>query len=347
MRNRQSAREKEVLFNSTLQNEPQRLRRKELELLSSDMGVKPELRNGSVGKCSDVLTGSWEFHSRENTVKLHYGTFKALHDISVSFKLPPGLSLTIMFEGALDIVIGTHPYTIGTPYGLARCAAFCVARPEVVTRHQSSLKSVHKLNLFVERDWLQSFCKSPDEINCLNQIFKQPCILNQWLPDKHVLATASKIMRPGKHSGFMAEIERESSVFLLLSLMLKNYMNEIKAKNTTPLHRPLHSSDHEPVKMFLDNLSSDTPSLDILAEKFNVSVSTLQRRFKAHHGITVMNYLRQKNLDNAKMHLTENHLSIGEIAFICGYKHSSNFINAFIKQFEISPGCFRSIHKNN
>ena len=85
-------------------------------------------------------------------------------------------------------------------------------------------------------------------------------------------------------------------------------------------------------------------SLSEMAIKLGLSVSTLQRKIKDRYAMTAVEYVRQKKLEKAKSSLVLDNLSIGEIAYIAGYAHVSNFVTAFKKKFELTPAQFRTIH---
>ena len=86
-------------------------------------------------------------------------------------------------------------------------------------------------------------------------------------------------------------------------------------------------------------------SLEEIANTIGLSISTLQRRFKKDYGTTVVDYIRQKRLEKARTAIAINGLSIGEAAYQAGYNHSSNFITAFKKRFNITPASLLKSHQ--
>ncbi len=93
----------------------------------------------------------------------------------------------------------------------------------------------------------------------------------------------------------------------------------------------MHSQYHTPLK------------LEDLAAKFDISVRSLNRRFRQATGKTPMQYLQQIRLDNAKELLRASNLSIAEVAFNSGYTDSSYFSAQFRKAISLSPKAYRDL----
>ena len=79
-------------------------------------------------------------------------------------------------------------------------------------------------------------------------------------------------------------------------------------------------------------------SIDQMAEKMNLSPSQLRRRVNTITGKPASAYIMQIRLTYARRLLdTEPNLSMGEIAFKCGFADNSHFSHAFQKMYGISP----------
>ncbi len=88
------------------------------------------------------------------------------------------------------------------------------------------------------------------------------------------------------------------------------------------------------------------PSLERVAQEFNVSSRTLRRRL-ANGATTFQCITDQVRQDLAVNYLTSTKLSVGEIAFFLGYNDPSNFGRAFKKWLGVSPATYRENHFNN
>ena len=72
-----------------------------------------------------------------------------------------------------------------------------------------------------------------------------------------------------------------------------------------------------------------------------LSHNTLYRRFRELTGYSPIDYQRNKKLESAKELLTNSDMTIGEIAFICGFCDSNHLIKMFTARYDISPGKLR------
>ena len=72
-----------------------------------------------------------------------------------------------------------------------------------------------------------------------------------------------------------------------------------------------------------------------------ISVSSLQRAFAKHFGMSPKQYLIQHRMNRALELLTENELSVKEISFVCGFTDEKYFSRAFKKKYGCSPSQFR------
>lgn len=87
-------------------------------------------------------------------------------------------------------------------------------------------------------------------------------------------------------------------------------------------------------------------NLTTIAEHFSLTPSYLSKRFKAIYGKSVVDYLYEIRIINAKRLLTESNLHIAEIAKLVGFVDSNAFIRIFKKCEGITPGKYASLHNS-
>ena len=80
-----------------------------------------------------------------------------------------------------------------------------------------------------------------------------------------------------------------------------------------------------------------------LAEKFDISVRSFNRRFRLAAGQTPLQYLQEVRLQQAKALLKQSNLSIAEIAFAVGYQDTSYFSSLFKRVNAITPNEYRHL----
>ena len=101
----------------------------------------------------------------------------------------------------------------------------------------------------------------------------------------------------------------------------------------TILQAQLWLQDHYP-----DNLH-----MQDLAEHFDMSIRSFNRRFKHATGKTPLKYLQEVRMGNARDLLQTSNLSISEIALQVGYQDLGHFSILFRKYFDATPMDYRSM----
>ena len=79
-----------------------------------------------------------------------------------------------------------------------------------------------------------------------------------------------------------------------------------------------------------------------IAKKFDMSVRSLNRRFKAATGETPLQYLHNMRIQTAKDLLQTSNLSIGEIAYRTGYQDMAHFTRLFKRILGVTPSQYRT-----
>ena len=95
-------------------------------------------------------------------------------------------------------------------------------------------------------------------------------------------------------------------------------------------------------RMIMEHLTTHL-TIETIANKVNMSVSSLLRQFKLVFGKSMYEYHVEKKMDLAKKILLENNLSVKEAAAMLGYNQPSAFIECFTKYHGYSPGKLKLI----
>lgn len=91
------------------------------------------------------------------------------------------------------------------------------------------------------------------------------------------------------------------------------------------------------VKNFiLEHLEEDL-SIKQLAKVGKTNENKLQQNFKKVFGVTVFGFILDKRMEKAKELLEIGEHSISQVAHFVGYRHQSNFTNAFFKKYGVLP----------
>ncbi|GBF74897.1 DNA-binding response regulator [Paenibacillus sp. 598K] len=102
-----------------------------------------------------------------------------------------------------------------------------------------------------------------------------------------------------------------------------------------------HKLNLEEVRAYIELHFAEPLSLEQLARVFFVSKEYLSKLFKQTYGVTVMDYVLQRKMEQAKAWLEQEELSIKTIAEMTGYEDMSYFYRVFKKHYGIAPGEMR------
>lgn len=251
-------------------------------------------------------------------------------------ELPAAVSFNIVFEGQIDFSISGTPYQLGNhKVNGAECSCYVINRAEVFKRFLRRDQNVKHVNIFAERRWLENHAKTQEAQKTLQKIFKFHNILHIWQPSKSLIEKARKLFEHSPNA-LHSSLTMKSTALDLLGHCLEELGS--LAESTEPNNQPTHlSTSNFLLKKNIDHLLLKRFSLEEMADSMDMSVSTLQRKFKAAYNITVNLYCRQQRLEIARRAMTIDGATIGEAAYLAGYNYPSNFISAFKKRFNQTP----------
>ena len=134
-------------------------------------------------------------------------------------------------------------------------------------------------------------------------------------------------------------------VRLRLCVHLKTPPEAPTAGDTPPplpgAHSTLDTTLFQAARRLLLQQLGHTPDLTTLANSIGTHPRRLQSAFKQCAGVTVIDFLREERLKEARRLLTDTDLDIQTIARELGYGHVGNFSTAFRERFDLTPREFR------
>ena len=124
----------------------------------------------------------------------------------------------------------------------------------------------------------------------------------------------------------------QMAVFFKILSCIEEGMEKYKVSNT-------NVSLPKSLKNILDYINKNFASIHTInevADKFYISISTLERHFKQYLSMTPKRYLEDKKLQNACLLLRQN-ASVTDACFESGFDDYSHFITIFKKKFDVTP----------
>ncbi len=99
-------------------------------------------------------------------------------------------------------------------------------------------------------------------------------------------------------------------------------------------------------KFLNQNYYKDNFSIQLVADEFQMSVSTLSKYYKEITGINISEEVNRLKIDSAKELLINTDLTVNEIVLKIGYYNTSSFIRKFKECTSVTPGKYREKYKN-
>ncbi|OUR65742.1 hypothetical protein A9Q79_01755 [Methylophaga sp. 42_25_T18] len=295
------------------------------------------------GGLSPIMSGQFRYDTFQSGLTTHATDAVEEQDANISSELPSGISFNFLFSGEIDYSLGNKKYRLSKEKGQAVQGSIIVNDAnEILTRHMSAGMHVRKLNIFVEQQWLTSRCQTAADHQVITEIFHQQDVYS-WQPGKSAIAKAEALIRLNNEKTLAQKLTSEHLTMELLAICLDEVYRQVKYEQSEK-SIGIRSTSLS-LKAAMDNSITTLNSLTEIAQDLNMSVSTLQRKFKKNYGMTVSLYIKQRRMDIAKKSLLLEDLSIGEVAYQAGYNHTSNFIIAFKRSFKITPAAYVKLHK--
>ena len=110
--------------------------------------------------------------------------------------------------------------------------------------------------------------------------------------------------------------------------------------NEADVAMPVDSDDNRLEQVVMSAVSENL-SLEELADRCYVSVSTFKRHFRRRYSMPPHRWFISRRLDIAYRAVIATDVPITEIAKMCGFPNPSHFISAFKRQYNVTPASLR------
>jgi len=137
----------------------------------------------------------------------------------------------------------------------------------------------------------------------------------------------------------------------IASEISRHFTHEIKRSyESLLLNQDQKKSHHDEeiikVQEWLDENFQKPTTVSSLAHQFQMSVRSLNRRFKLATNTTPLAYLQETRIEHAKELLKQSNLTISEVADMVGYQDTSYFASLFKRLNAITPNEYRNLVRN-
>lgn len=275
---------------------------------------------------------------REITQLSHSDSFLVYYRVKDDFNFPlhfhPEYELNFIHKGSgVRRVIGDHIGEI-SDYELVLVGPNL---PHCWEIHKCTSKEIHEITIHIHKDLL-------DEKLLSRRVFKSiRDMLNRSLhgisfSEKTIQEVMPRLMELPKTSGIdyfleFVSILHDLSISRNQKLLSTTFSNFDNYENSDKIKKV-----HEFVQ---DNFQRKI-SLDEISELVNMTAVSFNRFIKKRTGRTFISYVNNMRISYASRLLLETDLSVGEIAYKCGFNNLANFNRMFKKIKNNTPSEFRT-----
>lgn len=296
----------------------------------------------------EIVSGNFNLTHFASGVTLHIFDGLELETSSVSIDLPPGLTLCLLLKGNLTFSLDQETHFIRNKSETSISAfAFNLTQSCTLHREVRSGKHTCKINISLSREWIDKKIRSDRGLSPkLQEFMTQHKSVHSWAVDENCLQLAQHILNTPPEEHFETTLLLEGLTLALASSLIQGLTHSNNKKgtvyNTAASHRHFVKATEirEKVDQFIHNEHSPNTRIALhdIADELGMSTSNMQRLFKKAYQQTIAEYARLKKLERARHALLHQGATIGEAAYIAGYRHTPNFAIAFKRTFGIAPG---------
>ncbi len=278
-----------------------------------------------------LVEGKLLSYRYSDAISLHGGKSLELVNSEIVSTIPKTITILILLKGKLkfgfdDLNFDLNAFSkpLGTVVNIARPANF----------HRSLIFDNHitKLNITIHPSWFEKRAIDGDQFLNFISCHKNHLMLTIT---SEMVSLTHQIIDLGTPSELMDKLKLETLTHQLITEVLLQIEQATLISHSEAPPSPQLSMDD--VISYLETHLQENLTLEHIADKFSMSVSNLQRRFKKEFDITINGYMRQRRLEIAKQNLERGVMTITEAAYESGYNHPSNFTNAFKRAFGVAP----------
>ena len=262
--------------------------------------------------------------------------YKDIRQKTLSLHYNKGIEICYVLKGRYEWVVGDKNYLLLPGDGFVTCPWQKHGSPREAVDLGEIYWVVIKPNIFNEKGdfklggWTR-FKSSENEL--IGRVLSENS--KHSLQKAHILKTlfvALKNEVDNKQFGYYARICNLVEEFLIETVRI------IQNREFQTLRNQNWFLNFE--VMLAENLSKKW-TLDEMAEKSKVGITTLTQLVKEHSGYTPGNYLISARLEKAREILTKTNHRLTDVALECGFYSSQHFSSTFSKWVGIAPKDFR------
>jgi AraC-like DNA-binding protein len=161
-------------------------------------------------------------------------------------------------------------------------------------------------------------------------------------------SSENKKMIPPILDNILYEMEHQQEHYMaicsnLLNVLLLYFLRQTQHARLSPHNDSDSHKECTAVRRYIDTNYKENLTLDDLANYCHISKYYMIRVFKQHYGVTPMNYLQYRRIEESKQLLRETNLTASQIAHTLGFSSASHYSQCFKRYTSTSPIEFRKM----
>ena len=282
-------------------------------------------------------TGIFKQAELRSGLRLHAADVTETRNFRHHTELQPGLTVTLFLSGQTRIALGNREHDLladaDTPQGIVlACAEQDIFSCERLCDCRVRRVSISLPRAWIDQDRVDGPCVDDPCTEAIRRFSRHHGDSLLWRPSAHLAALAERMLLTACGGSFLERLRLESEAAEMVASGLRLFDGQdsgvLSGRDRMRLRR-LHD--------YIDTLEGDSVTLEDIARQAGMSVSALQRLFRAAEGVSVFEYIRLRRLERARAALERQEMSVTEAAYLAGYGSPANFATAFKRQFGLTP----------
>ena len=196
--------------------------------------------------------------------------------------------------------------------------------------------------LFIDRSWIGNFMKDNAHFSKIEQVLQEEESILSCRLGRRQLSLLHAVLGAGRPERTNLLGMQNNALSLLEYFLCNRHRSLLSASPSGAVGNEDDLSLIREVESYISEYyCSDTFTVDSILKKTYTSYHKLNFLFKSIHGMTISEYIRNKRIERSKEMIADNAKSISQIAYEIGYSSISNYILAFKKVYQITPGKYK------
>ena len=283
-----------------------------------------------------AIVGRFENVECHSGLTVHATDTLEAHDLRMQWLAPPSFKVAVVLDGSIDTWLGDRPMLLGgakLPVG----QIWSMTEPTILRRLSQKGMRVRKVVVSVSPHWVRAlFDENDHPAPALTRFLSTHRAMATWQPSKRAVSLAQQIISPADQGEPMHKLAVESKALEILHEGLLSLAAPVDRETRPATNTRAQLRAQRIRRYLLENLDS-APSLRLLAHDLGMSVASMQAVFKQTYRTTIAEFCRDLRLQQARLAIEQDGISVSEAAYRAGYANPASFSTAFKRHYGFAP----------